>query len=186
MNSAPEFADDLHARAERESRGRSQYWLWPVLIAAGILVYELTAQPGLGAAVACAKFGWDDFLTAFWLRKRDPDRARSWTCFWLYFASGLWKVATAGIVAMFSIGFLVVLLTEKQWPERTFVLLVYTYLVGIVGFGLAGLHRSSAFFQLMGREQESGSMDWCILIAVPNGGRRLRTGRHLVTSLRHS
>ena len=78
----------------------------PALLAIGIVVYELTAQPGLGAAIACTKFGWDDFLTARWLRRRDPNRRRGRASFWLFVAAGLWKTAVTGVVVMFAVAFL--------------------------------------------------------------------------------
>jgi hypothetical protein len=71
---------------------------WALLIAGGYLVAELTRQPWLGAVLACAKFGWNDFLTARWLRGIDPHRGRGRACFWLYVAWGLSKVVAAGAV----------------------------------------------------------------------------------------
>src|SRR5207302_5843758 len=48
--------------------------------------------------VMCLKLGWDDFRTAFWLRRRDPSRRRGRACFWLYLANGFWKVSAIGLV----------------------------------------------------------------------------------------
>jgi hypothetical protein len=79
---------------------------WPMLFLAGWLLYELTAQPGLGALVACAKFGWSDVRTAAWLRRVDPDRGRGQTCFWAYITYGLWKVAITATLTMVLLGFL--------------------------------------------------------------------------------
>src|SRR5205823_1721793 len=50
----------------------------------GWALYELTTQPALGAVAVCLKFGWEDFRTARWLRRRDPNRRRGRACFWLY------------------------------------------------------------------------------------------------------
>lgn len=71
----------------------------PLLIGIGLIAYELTAQPVLGALIAFSKSGWDDLLTACWLRRRDPDRRRAAACFWLYLASGAWKVAITAYLA---------------------------------------------------------------------------------------
>src|SRR6478672_8194353 len=103
---------DLDRRASEtfhpvdEGAPRPSPWFWPVLLAIAFLVYELTAQPGLGAAIACTKFGWDDFLTARWLRRRDPDRRRGKASFWLFVAAGLWKTAVTGVVVLFAVAFI--------------------------------------------------------------------------------
>jgi hypothetical protein len=76
---------------------------WSVLISLGILVYEITAQPAAGAVIACARFGWEDLLTASWLRRTDPDLGRGRACFWCYLASALTKVAFAAVVPIFVI-----------------------------------------------------------------------------------
>jgi hypothetical protein len=94
--------NDLSGTAKPQRRWQNPL-TWSVLLAAGILVYELTAQPGLGAAVLCIKFGWNDLLTAFWLRRIDGRRARAGTCFWLYVASALWKIAITGTALMFAV-----------------------------------------------------------------------------------
>jgi hypothetical protein len=108
------MTSDLDARARDTMPGepdappprRRPSLVLPALLAIGILIYEITAQPGLGAAIACTKFGWDDFLTARWLRRRDPDRRRGRASFWLFVASGLWKTAVTGVVVLFGVAFL--------------------------------------------------------------------------------
>jgi hypothetical protein len=71
-----------------------------MLLLAGWLLYEFTAQPGLAALVACAKFGWPDVRTADWLRRIDPDRRRGQTCFWCYLSFGMWKITVMSTVTM--------------------------------------------------------------------------------------
>ena len=78
----------------------------PLLLVIGWVLYELTAQPALGVAAVCIKFGWDDFRTAWWLRRRDPDWRRARACFWLYLASGLWKLAISASLMIFAYIFL--------------------------------------------------------------------------------
>jgi hypothetical protein len=92
--------------ADRGGWLRRLHLSWPALLLAGWLLYEFTAQPGLASLVACAKFGWADVRTAFWLRRVDPDRLRGQTCFWSYLTYGLWKVAVMATVAMIAVGFL--------------------------------------------------------------------------------
>jgi hypothetical protein len=74
---------------------------WYALFLVGWLLYEYTSQPGLAAAVTCAKFGWADWRSAWWLRRVDPDERRGRTCFRFYLAYGLWKVALMASVVMF-------------------------------------------------------------------------------------
>lgn len=93
-------------RTNRRDGFRGLHLSWPMLALAGWLLYEFTAQPGLAALVACAKFGWPDVCTALWLRRVDPDRGRGQTCFWAYLTYGLWKVAVMATLAMIVINFL--------------------------------------------------------------------------------
>ena len=79
---------------------------WLTVLAIGWVLYELTAQPALGSVAVCLKFGWDDFLTALWLRRRDPHPYRGRTCFWLYLAGGLWN--TAGVAGIMLLAFAIV------------------------------------------------------------------------------
>jgi hypothetical protein len=94
------------ANAGARQRGWAPHLSWTTLILLGWLLYELTSQPGLAAAVGCAKFGWADFRAALWLRRVDPDRRRGIACFWWYITFALWKVAVMSVLAIFLIGFI--------------------------------------------------------------------------------
>jgi hypothetical protein len=87
--------------------GQRRSWIhsiqWPALLLFGWLLYELTAQPAVGITAVCIKFGWNDYRTAFWLRRQDPHQGRGRACFWIYLASGLWKTAMTATVFMFVI-----------------------------------------------------------------------------------
>jgi hypothetical protein len=91
---------------------------WSALAALGFLVYELTAQPGLGAAVLCFKFGLNDARTAWWLWRMDGNRPRARVCFWLYLASALWKVAITGTILAFTVPILDGLLNPRPVGQR--------------------------------------------------------------------
>jgi hypothetical protein len=112
---------------------------WSALAALGFLVYELTAQPGLGAAVLCLKFGLNDVRTAWWLWRIDGNRPRARVCFWLYLASALWKVAITGTILTFAVPILDGLFNPRpvgQGPANavrlpdTFVVAILTSLFG--------------------------------------------------------
>jgi hypothetical protein len=108
--------DPKHDDPPTAERGRRLSLGWPVLVLAGWLLYECTAEPGLAAAVACAKFGWADLQAAWWLRRVDPDRRRGTTCFWCYLTFGLWKVAVMATLTMILLGFLAALLDGGRRP----------------------------------------------------------------------
>lgn len=97
-------------RSERRGWFGRLHLSWPMLFLAAWLLYEFTAQPGLAALVACAKFGWGDLRTAFWLRRVDPDRPRGQTCFWAHMTYALWKVAFMSTLTMIVLGFFAAIL----------------------------------------------------------------------------
>jgi hypothetical protein len=137
---------DDRARDATPEPPRRPSLVLPALLGLGILVYELTAQPGLGAAIACTKFGWDDFLTARWLRRRDPDRNRGRASFWLFVAAGLWKTAVTGVVVMFAVAFLEATIRRNgPAPAPIAEALFGAFVAALVGFGLSTVATALAF-----------------------------------------
>lgn len=128
---------------EREHRGWFDrlHLSWPMLFVAGWLLYEFTAQPGLAALVACAKFGWADVRTAFWLRRVDPDRRRGETCFWSYLTYGLWKVAILATLSILGIGMLhdcfVHLRAPQAGHDSLLAVVMGAASAALLGFGLS-------------------------------------------------
>src|SRR5712692_1282496 len=80
---------DSFAPAEFQTSKWKVRLTWSALIILGILIYELTTQPILGVIVVCSKFGWNDLLIAYLLRKVDPNQARSRAVSWFCIAAGL-------------------------------------------------------------------------------------------------
>jgi hypothetical protein len=82
----------------------SQKWnsalIWSTLGLIGWLAFELTAQPAVGVAIFCSRFGWDDFLTAAWLRRTDPHRARARACSWFCLSLGMTRILFAAFGLM--------------------------------------------------------------------------------------
>src|SRR5947209_296528 len=76
---------------------------WPVLLGLAWIVYEFTTQSALGIVVVSLKFGWEDFCTAYWLRRIDRHAGRGRTCFLAYVACGLFR---AGFIACLLTGIL--------------------------------------------------------------------------------
>jgi hypothetical protein len=125
---------------------------WPVLFLIGWVLYEATAQPGLAAAITCAKFGWSDFQAARWLRRVDPDRGRGRACFWFYLAFGLWKVAILATVMMISLLFLgsIVNAGRRRFGGEVLTPVLSGVLVAAgVGFGLSFLTTYIALWSAM-------------------------------------
>jgi uncharacterized membrane protein YhaH (DUF805 family) len=193
---------DLEARARDEVPGQSDEppgrrrpsLVLPALLALGLVVYELTAQPGLGAAIACTKFGWDDFLTARWLRRRDPNGNRGRASFWLFVAAGLWKTAVTGVVVMFAVAFLEAAVQPPpplgRPPQPPSEAIVGALLAALLGFGLSTLATARAFIAALRhhvrlwidrRVHRDRRADHWPPISTP--GRKNRAGAVLFTAL---
>ena len=112
---------------------------WTGLFLAGWLLYELTAQPALAAVGVCLKFGWEDFRTAWWLRRRDSDRRRGAACFWLYLANGLWKAAVVAFVMGFALGMVAEQIPGPRRARRLEEIVGAIVLTTVFGFSLSGL-----------------------------------------------
>jgi hypothetical protein len=114
---------------------------WLGLLALAWLLFELTHNLALGAIAVCLKFGWEDFSTARWLWRNDPDRWRRRGTFWLYLSWGLWK--TAIVAFLMSLGFALVATRQAfvvapgmPAPLRAFL---STLLTTLAGLGLSAM-----------------------------------------------
>jgi hypothetical protein len=119
---------------------------WLGLLALAWLIIELTHQPALGAIAVCLKFGWEDFLTARWLWRSDPDPWRRRSTFWLYLAWGLWK--TAVVAFLMCIGFATVA-RRNQWLGPVppgLAEFIGTLTTMLAGFALSTVLTVLAFF----------------------------------------
>jgi hypothetical protein len=125
---------------ETPSWRRQHVLTLPAILAVGWLIYEVTAQPALAAMAMCLKFGWDDYLTAHWLRRTDPDRNRGRACYWLYASSGLWKVAITGLGMILLILALVTIIKVRGNQARQLLpMLAAAGFTLTIGFGLSAL-----------------------------------------------
>ncbi|WP_435010854.1 hypothetical protein P12x_002141 [Tundrisphaera lichenicola] len=80
-----------------EAPGRwSSIWKWlPPII--GLIVFEWTLDPMLGAIFACLRFGERDFSTAIWLLRNDANRPRAWSCSSAHACRGLAWIGVVGL-----------------------------------------------------------------------------------------
>jgi hypothetical protein len=127
-----------------ESRWRFPF-TWLGLLALAWVIVELTHQPALGAVAVCLKFGWEDFLAARWLLRRDPDAWRRRGTFLLYLAWGLWK--TALVAFLMCVGFAVVAPRQAvPAAPAPAALLAFlgTFLTTLAGFALSSLLTGAA------------------------------------------
>ncbi|MFM9964217.1 MAG: hypothetical protein ACKV2Q_23680 [Planctomycetaceae bacterium] len=79
--------------------GRHWHVPWWLLLAVAIFVTELTAHPAIGVAVFCLKFGLNDWRTAAWLCRVDPQPQRSHTIWWFLLGSGFLKIFLISFIA---------------------------------------------------------------------------------------
>lgn len=87
--------DHIEIQDVTESSGRSQRLsqiVWPIFALLALLAFELTADAALACLVLSTKFGWQNALTAIWLRRRDPHRARGLACCWFELVIGAAKI----------------------------------------------------------------------------------------------
>jgi hypothetical protein len=135
---------DWPAQEQTPSRRWRLPFTWLGLLALAWIVYELTHQPALGAVAVCLKFGWEDFCTARWLSRTDPDRRRGRACSWLFFAWGLWK--TACVAFLMSVAFAAVAPAAFQQAGAVAALwaFVSTFLTTLAGFAASALATTCA------------------------------------------
>ena len=115
---------------------------WPVMLFLGWLVFELTADEALSSVVTCAKLGWNDWLTARWLRRTDPVCARGSACAWFMRALAISKVAIAATVVTVLIVWIEAAVNGgPPEPTRAFISMI---VVAFVGLLLAALLTSFA------------------------------------------
>lgn len=84
---------------EPTTNGRHWHIPWWLLLAVGIVVAELTAHPAIGVAVFCLKFGLNDWRTAAWLCRVDPQPRRSHSIWWFLVGSGFMKIFLMSSIA---------------------------------------------------------------------------------------
>jgi hypothetical protein len=112
--------DERVREAEDESRARAatrRAVPWVVLGIVAAVLLELFAHPLLALSVFSLKFALNDFLTAGWLLRGDPVRARGRTCAVLYAAAGFWKALVINY-AIFTAAIAYTLLTGRPaWPQ---------------------------------------------------------------------
>ena len=67
-------------------------WTFPVI---GVVALELGTPLWVGLLIACLKFGWRDFLAAWWLRS-DPLPQRGKSLSWILAARGCFLISLGG------------------------------------------------------------------------------------------
>lgn len=131
--------EEANDSTERRAGLWSDLFSWTGIFMVGWLIYELTTDASLSVVVLCLKFGWEDFKTGLWLRRRDPDTARGRTCFWIFLAWSLAKVAIAGAVSGCVIMVLIFGSQQNGQPRSILNLLVEAFLSMLIGFVLSAL-----------------------------------------------
>lgn len=118
-----------------------------LILGIGWLIWEVTHSPAWAAMAMCLKFGLEDFRTAWWLMRTDPDSGRGRACCWLHIASGLWQVAIIGVAMVLLTVALVYFMEAKQGNAVGVVKLLGGAAVAIVlGFILSTVATYMALF----------------------------------------
>jgi len=148
------FAVPIAADTELMPRNPARSGIWRrrlgtfALVLLGLVVFEVTASPSLGVAIACLKFGWDDARDGAWLRLVDPNRQRGRACSWIYLGVGFYKaslIAFLGAVVMAIFAFYFG--TRLGWPRHLLAAQLFGALaVGLLGVTLATLASLVAIF----------------------------------------
>ena len=102
--------------------GDAVSWLFPLL---GLLAFECFADPCLSVVIACLKFGYSDFRTAWWLNG-DPRGFRGTAVSLCYFTRGLYVVAMSACVIV------VVLIVCEPLLNQNLVVNIDSLLAGLV------------------------------------------------------
>lgn len=134
------------------SLGDAWSWLFPLL---GFAVFESFANPGISVAVACLKFGYADFRTAWWLRSdRLPGRGKVHAplyCARGCFVSALCSIAGAILIGLFERAII------KNNPFGVFEsLFLSTLLVAVLGFFVGTVAAGVGYARML----ESRSLVW--------------------------
>lgn len=111
-------------------RGDTWSWLFPII---GFCVFESLANPGIGIAVACLKFGYADFRTSVWLLG-DKKTGRGGVHAPLYFARGCFITLFCSIVGWIVIAFFERQLIKNNPMAVLEALMISNLIVSLVGF----------------------------------------------------
>ncbi len=103
-------------------------WVFPVV---GVIALELGTPLWVGLFIVCIKFGWNDFLTAQWLRS-DPIPERGKSLSWVLAAHGCFLMALGGTLISL-LGAVVANFTQQgvQDPQARQMLMMGTVILPI-------------------------------------------------------
>ena len=143
------FRIDEPERPSWFSWGDAWSWLFPVL---GLCVFEWFANPGVSVAVACLKFGYADFRTAWWLRgDRFAGRGAAHAPFYIsrgFFVSALCSAIGSVLVGLFERAII------KNNPFGVFeALSLSTMLVTVLGVFLGAIAAGLGFKRVVEQRQ---------------------------------
>lgn len=139
---------DSESNDERAHSRWGFVYSWTSFLLVAFVLYELTSQAFLGVTIFCCKFGWKYFRTAIWLRRQDPDSPRGKMNFWIFLASGLWRMAITGTILMFGLVWIDLAIQgpaagqrQNGDPPKEFI---EAMLVTFVGFFVSSLTKRGA------------------------------------------
>jgi hypothetical protein len=183
------MTDDVRAgevfEIEPTTSGRHWHIPWWLLLAVAIVVAELTAHPAIGVAVFCLKFGLNDWRTAAWLVRVDPQPRRSHTIWWFLVGSGFLKIFLMSSIAFPVLAGWWAAMTKQRVIQEVRVAMtiglggmLFSFLVNHIGLFLASRRRVRVWLNgQLHRFREANA--WPVYLGRPNRLREILNGSAL-------
>lgn len=165
--------------------GRHWHIPWWLLLAVAIVVAELTAHWSVGVTVFCLKFGLNDWRTAAWLCRVDPQPRRSHTIWWFLVGSGFLKIFLMSSIAFPVLaGWWAAMTRQRVLHEVQVAMTIgiggmfFSFVVNHIGLYLASRRRVRVWLNgHLHRFREANV--WPVLLSRPNRLRDLLNGSAL-------
>ncbi len=147
---------------------------WWLLLAVAIFVAELTAHWSIGVSIFCLKFGLNDWRTAAWLCRVDPQPRRSHTIWWFLVGSGFLKIFLMSSIAFPVLaGWWAAITKQRVMPEIKVAMaiglggMLLSFVVNHIGLFMASRRRVRVWLNgNLHRFRDSNV--WPVLLSRPN------------------
>lgn len=145
-NDRADEVEDRESWLESDSTSEdslTRHWGWLLVLGIVWLFFELSVDPALSVMVASIGLGWNHFLSALWLWRRDPDRRRGRACAAFYLAAGFWRITAVTFVLIALATIISLILDIRHERQDEIVTGVAVSIIGLC-FVLSGVTTSVA------------------------------------------
>lgn len=170
---------------EPTSDGRHWHIPWWLLLAIALFVAEMTAHPAIGVVVFCLKFGLNDWRTAAWLCRVDPQPRRSHSIWWFLVGSGFLKIFLMSSIAFPVLAGIWRAITNQRVKGEVLVAMtiglggmLLSFLVNHVGLYFASRRRVRIWLNGQLHQHRDGNV-WPVRMTGPNRLRDVLNGSAL-------